>query len=229
MWKLTRIPSHAARQARQVADGRAVLFGLPFIIAGLGIGGFVYFPAISTWWSACAWEEVPCWIEKADLNSSRSRKGGTTSKATASYRYEYRGRTYHSEKVGFTGGSDNIGDFQQRAYAEIRAFAGKDRPFRCYVNPAKPEQAVIFRELRWGLMLMMSVFPMLFPLVGALISLGGLQALRKARAEAKLAQQYPSEPWRWRQEWGEETIRESKNGLPAFLIAAGWILLVQGP
>jgi hypothetical protein len=229
MLKMTRIPSSAARPANQLGGGCAMLFGLPFIIAGIAIGWFLYFPAISGWWSARTWEEVPCWIEKADMTSSRGSKGGTTRKATASYRYEYRGRTYRSEEVGLTGGSDNIGDFQQRAHAQIRMFEGKDRPFRCYVNPAKPEQAVLFPELRWGLMLMMSIFPMVFPLVGALVSLGGALEARKARAEAKLAKQHPSEPWRWRQEWSGETIQESNNGLMAILIAAGWILLVQGP
>jgi hypothetical protein len=229
MLKMTRIPSSAARPAKQLGGGCAMLFGLPFMVAGIAIGWFLYFPAISGWWSARTWEEVPCWIEKADMTSSRGRKGGVSYKATASYRYDYRGRTYHSEEVGLTGGADNIGDFQQRAHAQIRLFEGKDRPFRCYVNPAKPEQAVLFPELRWGLMLMMSIFPMVFPLVGALVSLGGALEARKARVEAKLAKQHPSEPWRWRQEWSGEPIQESKNGLTAILVVAGWILLVQGP
>lgn len=221
--------SSSVSPAKQLGGGCAVLFGLPFILAGLAIGWFLYFPVIGGWWSARTWEEVPCWIEKADMTSSRSSKGGTSYKTTASYRYEYRGRTYHSEKVGLAGGSDNIGDFQQRAHDQIRMFAGSDRPFRCYVNPAKPEQAVLFRDLRWGLMLLMSIFPMIFPLVGALVSVGGVLEARKSGLAKKLAQQYPGEPWRWRQEWSGEAIQESKNGLVAILIVAGWILLVQGP
>ncbi len=221
--------SSSGSPAKQLGGGCAVLFGLPFILAGLAIGWFLYFPVIGGWWSARAWEEVPCWIEKADMTSSRSSKGGTSYKTTASYRYDYRGRTYHSEKVGLAGGSDNIGDFQQRAHDQIRMFAGRDRPFRCYVNPAKPEQAVLFRDLRWGLMLLMSIFPMIFPLVGALVSVGGVLEARKSGLAKKLAQQYPGEPWRWRQEWSGETIQESKNGLTAILIIAGWFLLVQGP
>ena len=57
---------------------RQVLFGLPFILAGLAIGAFTYFPAISSWWSARGWEEVPCWIEAAELKSSESDEGGAT-------------------------------------------------------------------------------------------------------------------------------------------------------
>ncbi|MFN0076860.1 MAG: DUF3592 domain-containing protein [Prosthecobacter sp.] len=223
------MPSNAVRPMKQLSGGCTMLFGLPFIIAGVAIGWFLYFPAISTWWSARSWEEVPCWIEKAEMTASRGRKNRTTHKAEASYRYEYAGRTYHSEEVGLTGGSDNIGDFQQKAHAQIRAFEGKDRPFRCYVNPAKPEQAVLYRDLRWGLMLLISIFPTVFPLVGALVSMGGALESRRLAVEKKLAQQRPAEPWRWRREWGGETIHVSSNGLTAILAAAGWILLIQGP
>ena len=229
MLKMNRMPSNAVRPVKQLSGGCAVLFGLPFIVAGLAIGWFLYFPTISTWWSARGWEEVPCWIENAEMKASRGSKGGTTHKTEARYRYQYAGRTYHSEEVSLTGGSDNIGDFQQKAHAQIRAFEGKDRPFRCYVNPAKPEQAVLYRDLRWGLMLLMSIFPMIFPLAGCLVSVGGALAARQAALGRKLEARHPGEPWRWRSEWSGETIQQSKNGLPAFLVAAGWILLVQGP
>ncbi|MDZ4406136.1 DUF3592 domain-containing protein [Prosthecobacter sp.] len=221
--------SNAVRPVKQFSGGCAMLFGLPFIVAGLAIGWFLYFPVISTWWSARGWEEVPCWIENAEMKATRGSKGGTTYKTEASYRYQYHGRTYHSEEVSLSGGSDNIGDFQERAHAQIRAFEGKDRPFRCYVNPAKPEQAVLFRELRWGLMLMMSVFPMVFPLAGFAVSIGAGWEARKAGVGRKLEAQHPGEPWRWRPEWSGETIQASKNGLPFILGIAGWILLVQAP
>jgi hypothetical protein len=60
----------AVRPAKQLGGGCAVLFGLPFIVAGLAVGWFLYFPVISTWWSARGWEEVPCWIENAEMKAS---------------------------------------------------------------------------------------------------------------------------------------------------------------
>ena len=223
------MPSNAALPAKQFGGGCAVLFGLPFIVAGLAIGWFLYFPAISTWWSARGWEEVPCWIENAEMKTSRGSKGRSTHKTEARYRYQFAGRTYHSEEVSLTGGSDNIGDFQQKAHAQIRAFEGKDRPFRCYVNPAKPEQAVLFRDLRWGLMLMMSIFPTVFPLAGFAVAIGGWLQMKNAAHSRKLESQHPGEPWRWQREWAGETIQASSNGLPFILGIAGWILLVQAP
>ncbi|HEY1049347.1 MAG TPA: DUF3592 domain-containing protein [Prosthecobacter sp.] len=219
----------AVRPVKQMSGGCAVLFGLPFLVAGLAIGWFLYFPAISSWWSARNWEQVPCWIEKADMESSRS-KNSTVYNTKARYRYIFDGRTYHSEEVSLLGGgSDNVGDFQQKAYAQIRAHEGQERPFRCFVNPERPQQAVLFRDLRWGLMLMMSLFPMIFPLAGCLVSVGGFLQSRSSRAEKRLEERHPGEPWRWKREWAGDVIQPSARALGFQLAAAGWILLVQGP
>ncbi len=219
----------AARSTKQLSGGCAVLFGLPFILAGLAVGAFLYFPAISSWWSSRSWVEVPCWIETAELKASRGSKGGTTYRAEASYRYEFERHSYHGDEVSFFSGSDNMGDFQERAFQQLQSVKSKKRPFRCFVNPFKPEQAVLFRELRWGLLLLMSIFPTLFPLAGLLVSIGGWLQSRKTGLSQKLAAQHPSEPWRWRSEWEGDTIHATKDGLPFILGVAGWILVVQLP
>jgi len=224
-----RVSSNNARPAGQLAGGCAIFFGLPFILAGLAVGLFLYFPVIGIWWSARGWEEVPCWIESAEKKASRGNKGSTTHETQASYRYQYRGRTYRSEEVSLSGGSDNIGDFQQQAYAQLRTYEGADRPFRCYVNPARPEQAVLFRDLRWGLLLLISIFPLIFPLVGGLIATAGLIGTLQAWRRRSLEKLHPGEPWRWRQEWSGQTIQPSKNGLASWVVVTGWIMLVQGP
>ncbi len=207
-----------------------MLFGLLFILAGLAVGAFVYFPAIFSWWSARSWEEVPCWIETAELKTSHSTKGGTSYRVEASYRYEFDRHWHQSREVSFLGsGSDNMGSFQRDAYQQLKPLAGKDQPFRCYVNPFKPEQVVLFRDLRWGLLLLMSIFLTVFPLVGFLVSVGGWRQSRKAALNQKLAAQHPGEPWRWRSEWAGDTIEAAKDSLPSFLGVAGWILAVQLP
>lgn len=206
-----------------------MLFGLPFILAGLAVGAFLYFPAISSWWSSRSWVEVPCWIETAELKASRGSKGGTNYGAEASYRYEFNRQKFHGDQVSLFGGSDNMGDFQKQAFRQIQLVKGKERPFRCFVNPSKPEQAVLFRDLRWGLLLMMSIFPTLFPLAGFLVSIGGWLQSRKQHINKKLAAQHPVEPWRWRAEWAGDAIHPTKDGLPFILGVAGWILVVQLP
>lgn len=218
-----------ARSTKQLSGGCAVLFGLPFILAGLAIGAFSYFPAMSSWWSARGWEEVPCWIEAAELKSSESDEGGSTYSVKADYRYEFDRRWYHGNEVSFLGGSDNFGDFQEQAFRQLQAVKTGERPFRCFVNPAKPEQAVLFRDLRWGLLLVLTLFPTLFPLAGFVVSIGGWLQSRKERQAQKLIKLHPDEPWCWRPEWEGDTIHATKDGLPFILGIAGWILLIQLP
>lgn len=219
----------SARSTKQLSGGCAVLFGLPFILAGVAVGVFLYFPAISSWWSSRSWVEVPCWIETAELKASRGSKGGTTYRAEASYRYEFDRRSYHGDQVSFFSGSDNMGDFQQHAFQQLQSAKGKKRPFRCFVNPSKPEQTVLFRDLRWGLLLLMSIFPTLFPLAGCLVSVGGWRQSRRTAQMARLRTQHPGAPWRWRPEWMGEKICPEPDPLPFILGVAGWILLVQLP
>ncbi|WP_395743349.1 DUF3592 domain-containing protein [Prosthecobacter sp.] len=218
----------SSRSSKPLSGGCAVLFGLPFILGGLA-AGFLYMPAIVSWWSARGWEEAPCWIEKAELKTSHSSKGGTSYRVEAVYRYEFHRHSYHGTQVSFFGGSDNMGDFQQQAFRELETAKNKGRPIHCYVNPSRPEQAVLFRELRWGVLLLMSIFPTLFPLAGALVAIGGGLQSRKAAKNAGLEARHPGEPWRWRTEWVGDAIRPSPDGLPFILAVAGWILLVQLP
>lgn len=212
-----------------MSGGCAVLFGLPFILAGLAIGAFTYFPAISSWWSARGWEEVPCWIEAAELKSSESDEGGATYSVEASYRYEFDRHWYHGSEVSFSSGSDNFGDFQEQTFQKLQSSKDREGKFRCFVNPSKPEQAVLFRDLRWGLLLVMTLFPTLFPLAGFVVSIGGWLQSRKERQRQKLAALHPDEPWKWRSEWAGDTIHTTKDGLLFILGIAGWILVVQLP
>lgn len=206
-----------------------MLFGLPFILAGVAIGVFLYLPMMSDWWAARGWVEVPCWIESAELKSSDSRKGGTTYEVQAKYRYEFDRRTYHGDQVGVFGGSDNMGDFQQETFRQLEEVKEAGRPFRCFVNPAKPEQALLFRELRWGLLLLISIFPMMFPVVGSLVSTVGWWQSRRAAQIARLKELHPGAQWLWRPEWGGEKIYPEPGPLLFALGASCWILLVEMP
>lgn len=199
---------------KQLSGGCLTLFGLPFLCAGLFMSG-LYIHGYLKWWQARGWVEAPCWIESAEL-----KHNDESSRATASYRYQFEGRTYHGEKVSFYGGSDNIGEFQHEAYQEISRHApgksGKNgsnsqRPFRCYVNPANPDEAVLYRTLRWEMQAFMAVFALTFPAVGAGLVFGSLLGMRTLKRETALAGQHPAEPWRWKTAWAGTAIPESAN------------------
>ena len=226
------------KSSNELSGGCLSLFGLPFLVAGLALSG-VYFWGFVQWWNAQVWEEVPCWIESTELKRSRS-KDSTTYQVTANYRYEYGGREYQGEKVTFGGGSDNIGSFHQDAHRELKSYvlkkskrAERDRandggkPFRCYVNPAKPDQAVLYRILRWPMQAFMAIFALTFPAVGAGLVAGGLVAMRNTKRESRLRDLHPGEPWKWKSGWAETSIPEEATQWRTALFAyTGWSALV---
>lgn len=202
--------------ARRAGGGCLLLFGMVFVLAGLAVGYFAYFPAVLGWWEARSWQEVPCWIEQVGMRESHdSDDGSTTYAVEARYRYVFAGRTYHGDRVSLVGGSDNLGDFHQRVHDELRGYEGKEKPFRCLVNPQKPEESLLYAELRWGLLLLLALFPLLFPLVGGLVGIGGMVSARKAARVAELRARHPEEPWKWKGEWAGEGIRPAADGVAA--------------
>lgn len=220
--------SRAGGAAAGLGGGCAFLFGSIFILAGLAVGFFLYFPAVSDWWRARDWEETPCIIESAELRTSHGKNGPTYSVA-ATYRYEFRGHSHQTDRVSLFGGSDNMGDFQQNAYHELDTARHQQRPFRCYVNPDQPAEAVLYRDLRWGMLVLFSLFPTLFPLAGGFVAFGGLSMSRTLRKSMRLREQHPDQPWKWKPEWAGDAITPAGDALIAFIAAGGWILLVQGP
>jgi hypothetical protein len=220
--------------------GFLALFGLAFFLPGIFLSG-LYFATFATWWSAQRWVEVPCWIESVDLKVTHD--DSTTYKTTATYHYIYQDRSYQGNRVAFSKGSDNIGGFQKRIHRELKQYTapkprGAERettrpgskPFRCYVNPAKPEEAVLFRDLRWEMQAFYAVFALTFPAVGAGVMLAGIASMRSQKARKQLAAAHPDAPWLWRPEWSAGPIPENSRlarlGLAAY---TAWVTCIVVP
>jgi hypothetical protein len=212
----------------EVSGGCAMLFGLPFLLAGLGVAIFLYFPAISGWWQARDWIEIPCWIEKAELKESQG-DDSTTYRIEAMYRYELDGRSYSGDRVALVGGGDNLGEFQQEKFRELELAYRKQKAFRCFVDTQRPSESILFRDLRWGMLLFLSVFATIFPLAGGFVMAGGLASSNARKKISALRQRYPEMPWKWKPEWAGDVITVSGDGLVALFAIAAWILITQLP
>ncbi len=212
---------------KETSAGCLSLFGLPFFLAGL-VMSYFYFGGYIKSSRAQTWQEVPCRIESAKLVTGSKN----SYRSTAVYHYQFAGRDYRSERVSLYGGSDNIGDFQWKAHQELSAHAeGKnDRMFRCYVNPADPAQAVIYRTLRWPMQAFLAVFALTFPAVGAGLLTAGLLAVREAKSEARLRAAHPDERWKWKTAWVGPAIPEDHSPLKmAVFYYTFWFWLVVAP
>lgn len=220
--------SEPKKAAPTMAGGCLSLFGLPFFAAGAFMS-FLYFSGLVQWWQAQTWEEVPCQIESAEIKNS-SDSDSKSSKATAVYHYRYHGRDYRGDRVSFGSGSDNVGSFQHDAHQELASHTRTGQPFRCYVDPLKPERAVLYRILRWQMQVFLSIFVLTFPAVGAGLVLAGVLSLRESKEEARLRRAFPDKRWKWKTAWAGQSIPEdaSRTNLVIFAYTF-WFWLAVTP
>lgn len=213
-----------------MGGGCLALFGLPFLLAGLAMTGWFYFNAVR-WWQSQSWEEVPCTIVAAGLTTSHGKS--TTYRATATYRYWFAGHFYTSERVSISAGGDNISAFHQQVHQELSRYVPKPgstedpREFRCYVNPADPSEAMLYRTLRWQMQAFLTIFCLTFPAAGAGLVLSGLVAMRTSRQRACLETSYPAEPWNWEPGAAAKMLPPSNQGVArALYFYTAWAGLI---
>lgn len=149
--------------------GCLVLFGLVFLLAGLG-GFFATF--LRPLWQAQAaksWTPITCVINSSQVGSSRDSDGNTTYHVEVEYSFSFNGQTYHGNtyQFGSSGSSDTT---------DKNAIVAKLPPgtrILCYVNSANPNQSVInptvSGETWFGL------FTLIFVAVGVGIIIAGIK------------------------------------------------------
>lgn len=144
----------------------ALVFAFGFTAGGVVAGILPMYKQLTGWWQATAYVPVPARVVSAELESHRGSKS-TTYLARAEFSYEYQGQRYLSHSVNFSdGGGDNIGNYQQDTYAQLRQARNDSATVTLWVDPRQPEQAVYDRQIRWLLVAIMLPFAVLFPAVG---------------------------------------------------------------
>jgi hypothetical protein len=143
-----------------------LLFGIAFSAAGLFGGLLPVQGMLANWHKTQSWEPVSAQVLDTELKSSRSSKT-TTYKVTARYRYEYWGKAYEGSQVGLSdSGWDNIGSWHTDWHERLAQAKAAETPLTVWVNPVRPEQAIIDRDIRWMQLVFHIPFATLFPAVG---------------------------------------------------------------
>lgn len=199
--------------------GKFVGFLFFGVFAAMGVGFFIFSatPMISGWWNAKSWEPVQAELIQHNLKTHHG-DDSTSYRATARYRYDYYGQSYVSDRVGFAGGSDNIGSYHQDMNRQLGRVRGGSQALNIWVNPDEPSEAVIDRDMRWGLLAFKSLFLFLFGGIG----IGGLYAMFRFRNLGEVrADADPDRPWTQYDEWNNDTIlSNAKLGNTAMLVFA---------
>ena len=201
------------RLASKSVWGSAILFlfGVPFAAVGVWLGARLG-TTITAYRAAQEWEEVPAKIIQAEFRDEDSGEG-TAYWVKAEYEYRYRGQRYAGRRVSVHGGSDNIGSFWRDVYRQLEECRRTGRPFRCYVNPAQPAQALLYRDLRWEMVVFHALLTFIFAGGGFGLLIAAPFAFVGMRREETRAAAHPGEPWLWRADWARGEIRSPGKSL----------------
>lgn len=145
----------------------ALLFAVPF--GGVGVfASWMIWNSVSTHWKSGDWVVVQAKVQSSELVISRGSKGGSTYAAKGTYTYAFGGRQYTSDRLGLdnSGGSDNVGEWHHDMAAYLKEAQEAGRTIPVHVNPEDPQEAVVDRDMRWGMLLFMSIFAIAFGGVG---------------------------------------------------------------
>ncbi len=189
----------------KLGGGCLFVFGLVFFLAGM-IPGYIAISTLIQSIQSSGWTPVAATILNAELNVSHG-EDSTTYSVSGRYRYQIDGQTFESTRVSFDTGSDNIGDFHHQTHALLERHRQSGEPLTAYVDPDDPSEAVLIRNMRWGLFAFMMLFPLLFGGVGAVVMGFGVFGMRKLKAAQRRERGHPQEPWRWQSDWDRGELK----------------------
>lgn len=135
-------------------------------------------------WRSADWIRVPATLESVSLESHRGDDGYTYS-VKASYRYRVSGNAYYNTRVGYDTGSDNIGDYHSELVWRLKRERDAGT-LKVWVNPDKPSESQLVRDLRWSKIGFMLLFGLIFAVIGGAIMLSPRLASRKKTATGEL-------------------------------------------
>lgn len=213
--KLRSPMADAAKGGSKTALGCLLLFALPFAAFGaLMVVAVVY--ELWLWQSALRWVETPATLQEVKLESDSSGDS-TTYEVTAQYEYQFDGQRYVSDDVSLSFGKDSVGTYHKDRAAELEKILQAGGQTVCYVNARDPSRALLFRDLRPGMLLLKLMFALIFGGVGFGLLAAAFYGRRLEARKAEVAQLHPGEPWRVRDDWAAGRISSSDGKLAWFV------------
>jgi hypothetical protein len=148
----------------------ALLFGLMLAGGGLFFLSQMSLPMWQDWQAMRSWQ--PAYAQLQSVS-------GSENETKALYRYEVDGVSYNGDRVYISTSNDNIGPYHKNLLAELRHHRRIGEPVQVWVDPQDPGQAVIDRDMRWGLFALMGAFCSVLILIGFLVAYAGIRAANK--------------------------------------------------
>lgn len=198
------------------------LFALPFFGVGVWMGYSIGNNLLDAW-QMREWIPVQATLQRAGYETNSGDESDTY-RAFAEYGYEYGGRRYINDRVGISGGSDNIGDYQRDMGRYLSGLRSRGETITVYVNPEDPADSIIDRSVRWGLIGFKAIFFLVFGGVGLGLIIAVFRAPQEKDPEDPMLR---DAPWLANDKWQTAEIRsDSKPTMwAAWAFAAFWNLI----
>jgi Protein of unknown function (DUF3592) len=169
-------PLSQHRRAGQ-STGCLVAFFAIFLLAGCVASYFTFVGPMARYLAARSWQETTCTVLESRVAES-SDSDGTTYRPEIVYTYSSGGRAYRSDRYDFLG----VWSSGRAGKEEIVARHPPGARVPCWIDPDRPEEAMLSRDL--GLAHLLGLLPLIFVFVGAGGMIWAVRAGRRARAIA---------------------------------------------
>jgi hypothetical protein len=200
------------------------IFGLPFFLIGVGMFTMSILPTLYDGWRMQSWSATEAHLLHAELITSSS-SDTTTYRAEARYQYTVNSTDYVNNRVTHSTSSDNVGDFQQSLGRRLEHHYRAGQTVRIWFDPSNPEDAIISRDIRWGLFGLKGIFVLLFGGVGFGLIYFGLRG-RKVNTSPEVV----DKPWLKNPDWKDGQVRSgAKTGMKFIWFFALFWNLVSAP
>lgn len=149
-----------------------LILGTAFAGGGLMIAMETVVPTYQAWRTMQHWHSA---------SGTLLEVTGSRNATAAKYRYRIADIDYQNDRVYVAQFKDNIGSYHQELTRQLQRLKRKDQAVPIWYNPDDPAQAVIDRDMRWGLFALMSGFCSIFILLGLAICYAGLHPAKIGR------------------------------------------------
>lgn len=157
-----------------------LLVGIPLLIVG-GVGLYEQHRSGS-------WKPVPAVVEKVDWHEEEG-EDETAYHVTGTYRYDWEGKTYRSDRITFGSGSSSDKSSWQALYNSFKTSRDGGTPITVYVDPVVPENAIANRDITMG-MILFSFIGSIFFTLGSAFAVAGIWSFLQKRGPTD-----PQRPW----------------------------------
>ncbi len=150
----------------------SLLFGGAFAGFGVMVALATAVPTYQEWQAMQLWRPA---------HATLLQVSGSDNDTVASYRYTVDGIDYQNDRVYVASFKDNIGSYHQDLTRRLQRLKQNGQAVPIWYDPEAPGQAVIDRDMRWGLFALMSGFCSVFILIGLIVGVAGFRSGKQNR------------------------------------------------